>query len=136
MTLQAAAGLTSGNTPPQNLDAEVAVLGAIMVSADAMDRISDVLRPSYFYSPQNADIFRAACDIHQRGDPVDILTLDAELQKLGRLDGIGGTAYLTNLESGGGIAANVESYARLVEETAVRRGLLAAGRMIEGLGHN
>lgn len=136
MTLQAAAGLTSGNTPPQNLDAEVAVLGAIMVSADAMDRISDILRPTYFYSPQNADIFRAACDIHQRGDPVDILTLNAELQKLGFLDRVGGTDYLANLESGGGIAANVESYARLVEETAVRRGLLAAGRMIEGLGHN
>jgi replicative DNA helicase len=136
MTLQASAGVSSGSTPPQNLDAEVAVLGALMVSVEAMERVSDILRPTYFYSPQHADIYGAAYELHKRGDPVDILTLNAELDKLGLLERVGGTDYLANLESGGGIAANVESYARLVEETAVRRGLLAAGRMIEGLGHD
>ena len=136
MTLQATPGVASGNTPPQNIEAEVAVLGALMVSLEAMERVSDILRASYFYSPQHADIFRAAFDLHRRGDPVDILTLNAELEKLGFLERVGGTDYLASLESGGGIAANVESYARLVEEAAVRRGLLAAGRMIEGLGHD
>jgi replicative DNA helicase len=136
MTLQAPPGVSTGNTPPQNLEAEVAVLGALMVSVEAMERVSDILRPTYFYSPQHADIYRAAYELHKRGEPVDILTLNAELDKLGLLERIGGTDYLANLESGGGIAANVESYARLVEETAVRRGLLAAGRMIEGLGRD
>src|ERR1700737_3340332 len=107
-----------------------------MVSLEAMERVSDILRASYFYSPQTADRFRAAYDLHRRGDPVDILTLNGELQKLGLLERVGGTDYLARLESGGGIAANVESYARLVEVAAVRRGLLAAGRMIEGLGRD
>src|ERR1700674_3468964 len=99
MTVQAGPGIASGNTPPQNLEAELAVLGALMVSLEAMERVSDILRPSYFYSPQNADIFRAAFDLHRRGDPVDILTLDAELQRLGLLERVGGTDYLASLES-------------------------------------
>lgn len=136
MTLQTTTNVASNNTPPQNLEAEVAVLGAIMVSVEAMERVSDILKPSYFYSHQHADIFRSAFDIFSRGEPVDILTLRAELEKMALLERVGGADYLVKLEAGGGIAANVETYARLVEETAVRRGLLAAGRMIEGLGHD
>src|SRR3979409_2400170 len=109
MTIQAPASVATGNTPPQNLEAEVAVLGALMVSVEAMERVADILRPTYFYSPQHADIYGAASELFRRGEPVDILTLNAELEKMGILERVGGTDYLANLESGGGIAANVES---------------------------
>ncbi|MHB8509060.1 MAG: replicative DNA helicase [Candidatus Dormibacteria bacterium] len=123
-------------TPPQNLEAEASVLGALLISSEAMERVADLLKPESFYLPQHSSIFRAALELHRRGDPVDILTLSAELEKMGQLDRAGGSEYLANLESQVAIPGNVESYARLVEETAVRRGLLGAALRIHELGHD
>jgi replicative DNA helicase len=123
-------------TPPQNLEAEASVLGAIMLSLEAMERVADILKAEYFYQPRNAAVFRAAVELHRRGEPVDILTVDAELRRMGLLERAGGTEYLASLESGVAIPAHVENYARIVEEAAVRRGLLAAATRIHELGHN
>lgn len=129
-------GGTGGLTPPQNLEAEAAVLGAILLSQDAMERVGDVLKAEYFYVPRHADIFRAALLVFQRNEPVDILTVSAELRKLGALERVGGSEYLAQLEASAGIPSSVEQYARLVEEASVRRGLLAAADMLQGLGLN
>jgi replicative DNA helicase len=126
----------AGAVPPQNLEAEAAVLGAIMVSSEAMERVADLLRPEYFYLPKHAGIFRAAVELVQKGDPVDAITLSAQLQKLGMVEQTGGPEYLAQLAAGAGFAANIESHARAIEEAAIRRGLLAAGQMIHGLGAN
>ena len=132
MSLQTQA--TSEATPPQNLEAEAAVLGAILVSREAAEQVADVLKPEYFYSPRNGHVFRCAQEILQRGDPVDILTVNAQLQKLGLLEMAGGSEYLAQLESSGGIPGNAVQYARLIEETAVRRGLLSASVLMHRLG--
>ncbi len=123
------------STPPQNLEAEASVLGAILVRAEAMEQVADILKPESFYLPAHAAIYRAAFALHQQGTPVDILTVDAELRKLGLLERAGGAEYLASLEGGVTIAAHAETYARLVEEAAVRRGLLAAAAKIHELGH-
>jgi replicative DNA helicase len=137
VTLQTPTSQVSGSlTPPQNLEAETAVLGAMLVSRDAAERVSDILKPSYFYKPENGDVFRAAIELQQRGQQVDSLTVAAELQRLGLLERIGGREYLAQLESSAGILSNAEQYARLVEETAVRRGLLSAAHLIEALGQD
>jgi replicative DNA helicase len=128
--------VTGSLTPPQNLEAEAAVLGAMLVSRDAAERVADILKPSYFYKPENGDVFRAAIELQQRGQQVDSLTVAAELQRLGLLERVGGREYLAQLESSAGILSNAEQYARLVEETAVRRGLLSAAHLIQALGQD
>jgi len=128
--------LVSSATPPQNLEAEAAVLGACLVSAEAMERVSDVLKPESFYRPGNGHVFRAALELSKRAQPVDIITIRDELLKLGLLDAAGGLDYLMALESGAGIAANVEAHARVIEEAAVRRGMLATATRIHDLATN
>ncbi|MFY9614664.1 MAG: replicative DNA helicase [Candidatus Dormiibacterota bacterium] len=125
-----------GNTPPQDLAAETAVLGAIMVSADAMERVADVLKPESFYHPRNGHVFRAAVELFKATEPVDSITVRAQLEKHGVLEPAGGPEYLATLEAAAGIPSNIESHARRIEETAVRRGLLLAATRIQELGQN
>ena len=127
---------SSAATPPQNLEAEAAVLGACLVSAEAMERVSDMLKPESFYQPRNGHIFRAAIELSKRAQPVDIVTIRDQLLKLGLLEAAGGLDYLMALESGAGIAANVEAHARVIEEAAVRRGMLATATRIHDLATN
>lgn len=129
-------GQNSESLPPQNLEAEAAVLGAIMLSREAMENVADVLRPEHFYQPRHGHIYRAAWDLHRRGQPVDTLTVNAELQNLGLLEQAGGSEYLAHLEASVGIPAHAQDYARLVEVAAVRRGMLEAALKIHELGHD
>jgi replicative DNA helicase len=101
-----------------------------------MERVSDLLKPGYFYQPRNGYVFRAALDLARRAQPVDIITIRDELRRLGLLEAAGGDEYLLSLESGAGIAANVEAHARVIEEAAVRRGMLAAATRIHDLATN
>ena len=135
MTLDTRAPVSSA-TPPQNLEAEAAVLGACLVSAEAMERVSDILKPESFYRPGNGHVFRAATELARRSQPVDIITIRDELLKLGLLEAAGGIEYLAALESGAGIPANVEAHARVIEEAAVRRGMLQAAARIHELASN
>jgi replicative DNA helicase len=135
MTLDTRSPVSSA-TPPQNLAAEAAVLGACLVSAEAMERVSDLLQPESFYQPRNGYVFRAALELAKRSQPVDIITIRDELRRLGLLEAAGGDEYLLSLESGAGIAANVEAHARVIEEAAVRRGMLAAATRIHDLATN
>jgi replicative DNA helicase len=135
MTLDTRA-IASAATPPQNLEAEAAVLGACLVSAEAMERVSDILKPESFYQPRNGHVFRAALELAKRGQPVDIITVRDQLLKLDLLVAAGGTDYLAALESGAGIAANVEAHARVIEEAAVRRGMLSTATRIHDLASN
>ncbi|MFN2463136.1 MAG: replicative DNA helicase [Candidatus Dormibacteria bacterium] len=135
MTLDTRA-FTSTATPPQNLEAEAAVLGACLVSAEAMERVSDILKPESFYQARHGHIFRAAMELASRTNPVDIITVRDQLLKLGLLDAAGGSEYLMALESGAGIAANVEAHAQVIEEAAVRRGMLQTAVRIHDLASN
>jgi replicative DNA helicase len=134
MAIETRAPATSSQ--PQNLAAEAAVLGAVMVSSEAVERVIDILRPEHFYQRAHAHIYRAARQLFERNDPVDLITLRDELTRLGVLEEIGGPSYLAKLEAEAGIPANVETHAHLVEEAAVRRGLLRAATRIHELGQD
>jgi len=123
-----------GRVPPHNLEAEASVLGSLMLDRNAIVRVADFLRPDDFYLDHHAQVYRAALNLYDRSDPIDLLTLAAELEKVRVLERVGGQAFLAELESGVPTAANVEYYGHLVEEAATKRKLISAGGRITALG--
>ncbi|MEK7548622.1 MAG: replicative DNA helicase [Patescibacteria group bacterium] len=120
--------------PPQNLEAEAAVLGALVVSREAMDKIADLVVAEDFYRPDNQTIFRAIFRLYERQAPVDLVTLTNELENLHQLDAVGGAAYLAELVNTVPSAANVVHYAMIVRQKSVLRRILSAGAKISELG--
>jgi len=110
------------------------VLGSLMLDRNAIVRVADFLRPEDFYLDHHAQVYRAALSLYDRSDPIDLLTLAAELEKMRALERVGGQAFLAELESGVPTAANVEYYGHLVEEAATKRKLISAGGRITALG--
>jgi replicative DNA helicase len=131
---QAAAATPTAPVPPQNLDAEESVLGAMMLSPGAIGAVSEVLSASDFYRESHAKIYKAALQLYGRGDPVDAITLVDELEQRGQLDEIGGRVRIHELATLVPAAANAAHYARIVRETATLRGLIRAGSEIARLG--
>jgi replicative DNA helicase len=125
---------TGGRVPPHNLEAEASVLGSLMLDRNAIVRVADFLRPADFYLDHHAQVYRAALNLYDRTEPIDLLTLAAELEKMLVLERIGGQAFLAELQSGVPTAANVEYYGHLVEEAATKRKLISAGGRITALG--
>ena len=123
-----------GRVPPHNLEAEASVLGSLMLDRNAIVRVADFLRPDDFYLDHHAQVYRAALNLYDRSDPIDLLTLAAELEKMRVLERVGSQAFLAELESGVPTAANVEYYGHLVEEAATKRKLISAGGRITALG--
>ena len=123
----------AGRVPPQALDAERSILGAMLIEREAIARAIESLVPGSFYLPKNERIFEAICALFERGTPVDLITLQDELRKRGDLDKIGGVYYLTELTVRVASAANVEYHARIVSEKALLRGLITA--MTSHIGH-
>ncbi|TMG31217.1 MAG: intein-containing replicative DNA helicase, partial [Chloroflexi bacterium] len=123
-----------GRVPPHNLEAEASVLGSLMLDRNAIVRVADFLRPDDFYLDHHAQVYRAALNLYDRSDPIDLLTLAAELERMLVLERVGGQAFLAELESGVPTAANVEYYGHLVEEAATKRKLISAGGRITALG--
>lgn len=125
---------SGGRIPPHNLEAEASVLGSLMLDRNAIVRVADFLRPDDFYLDQHAQVYRAAVNLYDRSEPIDLLTMAAELERMRVLSRIGGQEFLAELESGVPTAANVEYYGHLVEEAATKRKLIAAGSRITGFG--
>lgn len=121
--------------PPQNLDAEESVLGAMMLSPLAVERVQDTsLRPDDFYRASHGVIFRAALDMADRQEPVDAITLVNELERRGEIAAAGGDNRIHELSAMVPAASNAAHYARIVVETAALRRLIRAGKNIETLG--
>ncbi len=123
-----------GRVPPHNLEAEASVLGSLMLDRNAIVRVADFLRPEDFYLDHHAQVYRAALNLYDRSDPLDLLTLAAELERMRVLERIGGQAFLAELQSSVPTAANVEYYGHLIEEAATKRKLISAGGRITALG--
>ncbi len=123
-------------TPPQNLDAEQSVLGAMMLSKDAMADVIESVRADDFYRPAHETIFDTAITLYNSGDPVDALTVGAELQRSGELARVGGAEYLHTLISIVPSAASAGYYARLVREQSILRRLVEAGTRIANMGYD
>lgn len=114
----------NGRVPPHNLEAEVATLGSVLLDAAAITLVVDYLRPDDFYRQAHGHIFRGILQLWDRSESIDLITLTNELQKAGLLERVGGAAYIASLTTTVPTSANVEYYARIVEETSLRRRLI------------
>ena len=110
------------------------MLGSLMLDRNAIVRVADFLRPDDFYMDQHGQVYRAALNLFEKSEPIDLLTLSAELERMRVLERVGGQAFLAELESGVPTAANAEYYGRLVEEDATKRRLISAGGRITAFG--
>lgn len=130
-------GLSAGpdRTPPQDVDAERSVLGAMMISKDAIADVVEVLRGTDFYRPAHELVYEAVLDLYGRGEPADAITVSDELTKRGELARIGGAPYLHTLIATVPTAANAGYYARIVRERSILRRLVEAGTRITQLGY-
>lgn len=131
----AMAGSSFERTPPQNIDAEMSVLGGMMLSKDAIADVIEIILASDYYRPAHTTIHNVIVDLFGRGEPADAVTVGAELKRIGELDRIGGLPYLHTLVSAVPTAANAGYYAQIVREQAQLRGLVEAGTRIVQLGY-
>lgn len=122
--------------PPQNLEAEQSVLGSMLLSKDAMADVIESVRGDDFYKPAHETIFETAVKLYNAGDPVDALTVSAELRRTNELSRIGGAEYLHTLIAMVPSAASAGYYARLVREQAILRRLVEAGTRIASMGYD
>ncbi|MCO7273344.1 replicative DNA helicase [Cellulosimicrobium cellulans] len=122
-------------TPPQDVAAEMSVLGGMLLSKDAIADVIEQIRGSDFYRPAHEVVYEAIIDLYGRGEPADAITVVAELTKRGELQRIGGAPYIHDLMAGVPTAANAGYYARIVRERAVLRRLVEAGTRIVQLGY-
>ncbi len=119
--------------PPHNVEAEQSVLGAIMLSADAANVVLDKLDPDDFYQPGHQAIFEAIVQLFNANQPIDAITVSDLLRRREELERVGGVGYLTELIDAVPVASNVDYYASIVEDNALRRDLLRAGAVIGDL---
>ena len=128
-------GSSYERVPPQNVDAEMSVLGGMMLSTDAIADVIEILRSADFYRPAHASVYEVVIELFGRGEPADAVTVGAELKKKGELERIGGLPYLHTLVATVPTAANAAYYARIVREQAQLRSLVEAGTRIVQLGY-
>ena len=110
-----------GKLPPQALDLEEAVLGALMLEKDALSAVIDILKPDVFYKDSHQKIFEAIQVLFQKSSPIDILTVTAQLRQHGELEMIGGAYYITELTNRVASAANIEYHARIISQKFIQR---------------
>src|SRR3989344_6556708 len=107
---------TVGKVPPQDLDAERSIIGAILLDSDSFVSVVQMLKPEHFYVEAHADIVRAIFALFEKRDPIDLITLTAQLKKSGKFEKVGGAAYLSSLASGVPTSANISQYAQIVRD--------------------
>lgn len=113
--------------PPHNLDAEKAVIGAILIDNNSLNKVIDSIKSDFFYDPKNILIFEAIEKLYSKAEAVDVLTISAQLKKIKKFSESGGGRYLSELVSAVPTSANIENYANIVRENAVRRKLISYG---------
>ncbi len=116
--------------PPQSLEAEIAVLGAMMLDKNAIAQVIEMIDSTCFYRPENAMIFQAMIDLYDRNEAVDLITLTEELRRRGELDKVGGASYLETILSSVATSANIEYHAKIVKDKALLRKLITAATEI------
>ena len=125
-----------GKVPPHDIEAEQAVIGSMLTDKDSVISAIEVLKPEDFYREDNKVIFEAILNLYNRADPIDIITLKAELVSLGKFEQIGGIEYLAVLPEKVPTTANVEKYIRIVEEKSMMRTLIKTANELITLGYD
>lgn len=126
---------SSDRLPPQDLDAEQATLGAILIEPEAASVAFGVLDPDQFYREAHRIIARAMKTVAERSEPIDLVTVSAELRRMGQLEAVGGGEYLTALMNEVPTAAHVKRYADIVADKAILRQLINIGAEIQGMAY-
>ena len=124
-----------GKIPPHDVEAEQAVIGSMLTDKDSVISAIEILKPEDFYREDNKVIFEAILNLYNRADPIDIITLKAELVVLGKFEQIGGIEYLAVLPEKVPTTANVEKYIRIVEEKSMLRTLIKTANELITLGY-
>lgn len=122
-------------TPPQNQEAEQAVIGAVFLEKEALIRTSEIIKPEDFYRTSHQRIFQVMLDLSEAEQPVDLITVTSELHDRSWLEEIGGVSYLSDLANSVPTAANVEYYAKIVEKKSMLRRLIKAATQIASSGY-
>jgi replicative DNA helicase len=136
MTSAAVSLAEPARVPPQNVEAEEYVLGAMLLAPGAIGAVSEICRAEDFYRQSHGRIYRAALALYGRGEPVDAITLTDELDKLGELEEVGGRSRIHELAALVPASAHAGHYARIVHEMATLRGLITCGQEIADLGYD
>jgi replicative DNA helicase len=121
--------------PPHSLDAEQSLLGAMLLSRDAIAEIHDIVKAEDFYREVNGKIFDVIMDLYNRGEPADPVTLSESLKNFGILEDVGGKGFIHTLVNFVPTAANAKQYAEIVEKNAALRGLIQVASQIAALGY-
>ena len=116
--------LDLGKLPPQALDLEESVLGALMLEKDALTNVIDILKPENFYKDANKEIYQSIIDLFNDSEPIDLLTVTSQLKKNGKLEYVGGSFYVTQLTTRVNSASNIEYHARIILEQSINRQLI------------
>ncbi|QOR66642.1 replicative DNA helicase [Cytobacillus suaedae] len=128
--------LLADRIPPQNIEAEQAVLGAIFLEPASLTLASEVLIPDDFYRASHQKIFNAMLNLNDKGEPVDLVTVTAELADVKLLEEIGGVSYLSDIANSVPTAANIEYYAKIIEEKSILRRLIRTATTIASDGYS
>ncbi|WP_343233442.1 replicative DNA helicase [Streptomonospora sp. PA3] len=123
-------------TPPHDIMAEQSVLGGMLLSKEAITQVVEIVRSADFYRPAHQTVFDVIVDLFSRGEPVDAISVNAELTKRGEIARVGGAPYLHTLTEAIPTAANAGYYARIVSDRAVLRRLVEAGTRIAQIGYS
>lgn len=121
--------------PPQSLEAEVSLLGSVLIDREAMMKIADVVGVEDFYKNGHARIYEAMLELYGKNEPVDILTLGNRLEEKNLLESIGGRSYLISLSNSVPTSSNISNYATIVRRKAIRRRLINASQEMTRLGY-
>ncbi len=121
--------------PPQSIDAEMSVLGAMLMDKDAIGSAIELIEDDYFYRDVHRKIYQAIISLYEKNEPVDIVTLSTQLQHNNELAAVGGAVYLTTLLNSVPTAANIEYYAKIVQDKALLRKLINVATNIVTLGY-
>ena len=122
--------------PPQSIEAEMSILGGILLENEAINRVLEILTPEDFYRESHRKVLRAMIGLNERGEPCDLITLTESLKQRGELDEVGGAAYLATLVDFVPTAANIHYYSRIVKEKGIVRKLITAATDIVSRGYD
>ncbi|MGN1327391.1 MAG: replicative DNA helicase [Clostridia bacterium] len=125
-----------GKVPPQDIEAEQAVIGSMLTDQDAVISATEKLKPEDFYREDNKLIYSAILNIYNRAEPIDIITLKAELSSMGKLEAVGGLEYIVELPEKVPTTANVDRYIKIVEDKAMLRRLIKTANEILSMGYD
>jgi replicative DNA helicase len=128
--------IRSLRVPPQNVDAEMALLGSIMLRPLGLNEIMDSVHPDSFYAEKHRIIYQGMLELSRKNEPIDLLSLTSILRDQSQLESVGGPAYLSELVGNVPTSTNIEYYANIVARKATLRNLIGAGDTVAELGYN